>query len=43
MYESIKKLVTSKVFNNSIIFFIDAPQESLWRNDFWNVKRRKVI
>jgi 5'-3' exonuclease len=32
--ESIKKLVTPKVFNNSIIIFcLDAPQESLWRND----------
>lgn len=32
--ESIKKLVTPKVFNDSIIIFcLDAPQESLWRND----------
>jgi 5'-3' exonuclease len=32
--ESIKKLVTPTVFNNSIIIFcLDAPQESLWRND----------
>lgn len=32
--ESIKNLVGTKVFNNSIIVFCqDAPQESLWRND----------
>lgn len=32
--ESIKKLVTPQIFNDSIIIFcLDAPQESLWRND----------
>lgn len=31
--ESIKKLVSTKVFNNSIIIFArDPPQETIWRN-----------
>lgn len=35
--ESIKKLVKNKVFNNSkIIFCLDAPQNTLWRNKLSN-------